>query len=58
MWSLDNDGGPFRIGIYIIGTGHTMPVELAVAFPAPRFIGTVVTPSELVWHVFQGPVIA
>ncbi|PTR42056.1 hypothetical protein C8K38_111225 [Rhodococcus sp. OK611] len=32
--------------IYIAGTGHPRPPG--------RFIGTVVTPSGLVWHAFEG----
>lgn len=32
--------------IHIAGTGHPLPTG--------RFIGTVVTPAGLVWHVFEG----
>lgn len=32
--------------IYMAGTGHPLPDG--------RFVGTVVTPSGLVWHVFEG----
>ncbi|WP_027500826.1 DUF7352 domain-containing protein [Rhodococcus sp. UNC363MFTsu5.1] len=32
--------------IHIAGTGHHRPPG--------RFVGTVVTPSGLVWHVFEG----
>lgn len=54
LWSLDLQNGlPTQLGIYIVGTGNPMPGDLG---PAPHFIGTVVTPIELVWHVFQGPV--
>ena len=40
--------------IYIFGTGHPTPWN-----PLTRrswaFIGTVVTPAGLVWHVYTGP---
>lgn len=36
--------------IYIVGTGNPMPPVLAL-----EFVGTVVTPIGLVWHVFGGP---
>lgn len=49
-------------GIYIFGTGHPQPWD---ADPKHwgyfqhrdnfRFVGTVVTPSGLVWHVYTGP---
>ena len=32
--------------IHIAGTGHPVPPG--------RFVGTVVTPAGLVWHVFEG----
>lgn len=32
--------------VFIAGTGHPLP--------GGRFIGTVVTPAGLVWHVFEG----
>lgn len=32
--------------VYMAGTGHPIPDG--------RFVGTVVTPSGLVWHVFEG----
>lgn len=35
-----------RRWIHIAGTGHPRPDG--------RFVGTVVTPSGLVWHVFEG----
>lgn len=64
LWSLDLEDGSRQgdVGIYVVGTGNPMPDALAFSgnpFASDRgrkFIGTVVTPSGLVWHVFQGPV--
>lgn len=71
LWSLDYEYGAARTAaVYIIGTGNPMPSQLhdpaQVRFenhfvgvlPTPwrKFIGTVVTPIGLVWHVFEGPV--
>lgn len=71
LWSLDFEvGEPRTKAAYIVGTGNPMPEELAptlvleylngIATHVPkadqRFIGTVVTPCGLVWHVFEGPV--
>jgi hypothetical protein len=69
LWSIDRETGwPNRVGIYVIGTGNPMPDVLRsdddrfnAGDPVTgegwrRFIGTVVTPSGLVWHVFAGPV--
>lgn len=65
LWSIDYEGGePQAKGIYIIGTGNPMPAQLSgpvsptpgKPFPWRQFIGTVVTPCGLVWHVFEGPV--
>lgn len=46
-----NDG---LTAIYIFGTGHPTPWN-GWTRHAWRFIGTVVTPSGLVWHVYHGP---
>lgn len=35
-----------RRAVRMAGTGHPLPFG--------RFVGTVVTPSGLVWHVFEG----
>lgn len=58
MWSLDYEkGDPVVRGIYAVGTGHPFPEsvkendEEGWAF----FIGTVVLPSLLVFHFFEGP---
>lgn len=68
LWWLDRDSGGWpdqEVAIYVIGTGNPMPDELLdhdewsghpPNLPLRRFIGTVVTPSGLVWHIFQGPV--
>lgn len=54
LWSIDEqvEGGR-QVGVYIVGTGNPAPV--GISHPAiRRFIGTVVTPCGLVWHVFEG----
>jgi hypothetical protein len=68
LWSLDHESGPSQTaGVYVIGTGNLMPVELQddkyrhydPGMPSRtwrKFLGTVVTPNNLVWHVFGGPV--
>ncbi|MBF9523062.1 DUF7352 domain-containing protein [Mycobacteroides chelonae] len=84
LWSLDFEYGQrWTKGIYIVGTGNSMPEQLRDSAykrdrreqdrahpgfvydygvpeddPKPwrHFIGTVVTPCGLVWHVFEGPV--
>ena len=71
LWSLDFEQGEGRaVGIYVVGTGNPMPSELGptlvpgwfggadTVIPqlTQRFLGTVVTSSDLVWHVFEGPV--
>jgi hypothetical protein len=72
VWSIDYQRGNGRtVAIHVVGTGNPMAADLAhqlapepgTAFPvaawsAPRdsFLGTVVTPNELVWHVFEGTV--
>lgn len=57
LWSIDQQRQvTLFVGVYIIGTGHPMPPELSDPERFSKFLGTVVTPSGLVWHVFQGPV--
>lgn len=54
LWSLvrEGDGSPgHRVGVHVIGTGNPIPKELTDAFER-QFVGTVVTPIGLVWHVF------
>lgn len=63
LWFLDPEDWPgveFSTGIYIVGTGNPMPDRLrpiGLPVPQPRYIGTCVMPSRLVWHVFSGPVV-
>jgi hypothetical protein len=56
LWYLDREDATERrvdTGIYVIGTGNQMPAALRDY----RFhIGTAVMGSQLVWHVFEGPV--
>lgn len=40
--------------ILVFGTGHPVPWSHYTRH-AYSFIGTVVTPSGLVWHVYRGP---
>jgi hypothetical protein len=40
--------------IYIFGTGHPVPWD-AYSRHEYSFLGTVVTPLGLVWHVYRGP---
>lgn len=71
LWSVDHEqGNPGTRAIHIIGTGNPMPDDLAAqlvptysdgcetVYPmfAHNFLGTVVTPSGLVWHVIEGPI--
>ena len=62
MWTLDKEVSPRPrvVAVYIVGTGNPMPTQLDTddqvwARTWRHFIGTVVTPSGLVWHVFVGP---
>lgn len=41
-------------GLYIFGTGHRTPWSVFTRDNF-RFVGTVVTPSGLVWHIYVGP---
>lgn len=54
-WTFVDDPPGISFGIYIFGTGHPLPWTAHTRVNW-QFIGTVVTPSGLVWHVFQGPV--
>ena len=42
-----------EISIWIVGTGNPMPTVLHDE--RARFLGTVICPNKLVWHVFVGP---
>lgn len=60
LWHTDPEipeHGERTVGIYIVGTGHRMPVALVIDVEH-RHLGTCVMPSGLVWHVFEGPVTA
>ena len=49
VWHIDNPGNvPFKVGIYIFGTGHPIDDDELV------YIGSAVM-RQLVWHVFYGP---
>ena len=54
MWF--ETGGPTEgpTALWVFGTGHPTPWTARTRH-AWRFIGTVVTPSGLVWHVYWGP---
>lgn len=64
LWSLDYEHGDSRVAaIYVIGTGNPMPTELCDSGSLGwyrkaegNFLGTVVTPCGLVWHIFEGPI--
>lgn len=49
-------GGPTEglTAIYVFGTGHPTPWN-GYTRHGWQFIGTVITPSGLVWHVYHGP---
>jgi hypothetical protein len=61
VWSLDRRfGEPRKVGLYVVGTGNPMPppiMDRSLSMLHASFLGTVVTPSGLVWHVFEGPVL-
>lgn len=60
MWLEHHDDiNQIKVGIYVIGTGNPVPWnegQLGNRRTMYGFIGTVVTPSNLVWHIYQGPV--
>ena len=53
LW-YENDSADTQ-GLYVFGTGHPTPWD-GWTRHAWNFIGTVVTPSDLVWHVYTGPI--
>lgn len=56
LWFEHYDAPIFRpFPIYIFGTGHPVPWNWLDTRDRYRFIGTVVTPASLVWHVYTGP---
>ena len=55
VWSVDFQiGAPMRVQVWMFGTGNPISDEAEEAVLAGNFLGTVVTPSGLVWHVWQG----
>jgi hypothetical protein len=48
LWAIGGDEYQSRqVDIFIVGTGHPMPGFI-------NFLGTVITPNGLVWHVWEG----
>ena len=47
-------GGLWRQAVYVIGTGHPVPWT-AWTRHAFGFLGTIITPTDLVWHIYTGP---
>lgn len=41
-----------RCGIWVMGTGHDTPWATPAERQKYEHLGTLVTPSDLVWHVF------
>lgn len=56
IWSVDHEFGeaPAPVHVFVIGTGNPIPPDAADAIRNGKFLGTIVTPSRLVWHVWQG----
>jgi hypothetical protein len=55
LWSVDYGTGIARsVDVFIIGTGNRISTAAEEAILMGKFLGTVVTPSALVWHVWQG----
>lgn len=55
VWSVDFElGDPMPVEVWIFGTGNPIRGEAEEAVLAGNFIGTVVCPGGLVWHVWQG----
>lgn len=51
MWAeVDPDVPPMLTKVWIAGTGHPLPDQLA------PFVGTVPMSDGLVWHVFCAPI--
>lgn len=53
LWFEHNSATPTTVGLYIFGTGHPTPWSV-FGRDNWRFVGTIVTPSGLVWHVYVG----
>jgi len=57
LWAIGGDDYRNKqVDIYIVGTGHPMPNGMAIYSLTgfSNFLGTVITPNELVWHVWEG----
>lgn len=56
VWSLTPQvqGAHTEIEVFVIGTGNPIPDAAQEALLMGKFLGTVVTPAGLVWHVVQG----
>jgi hypothetical protein len=54
MWYEEAWDDPRPVTIYVFGTGHPTPWTGHTRH-AYRFLGTVLTPLGLVWHVYVGP---
>lgn len=50
----DPDNVPMTRGLHVFGTGHPLPWNRFTRVDYV-FLGTVVTPADLVWHVYLGP---
>jgi hypothetical protein len=53
LW-FEHYGRSTSCAIWIFGTGHPVPWTESNRL-AWTFLGTVVTPATLVWHVYTGP---
>lgn len=54
FWAIVNDGDPRpdrEHEVFIAGTGFPVPAGINVTH---KFVGTVISPNNLVWHVFVG----
>lgn len=57
LWSVDFERGrAHTVDVYVVGTGNPMDEDTQEAVMFGKFLGTVVTPSGLVWHVWQGKI--
>lgn len=52
LWFENGDYEPHKVALHIVGTGHPLPWSSRWTRHAYRFVGTVVTPSGLVWHAY------
>ena len=52
LWFENGDYPSHKMAVHVVGTGHPLPWMSRCTKPAYRFVGTVVTVSGLVWHVY------